>query len=376
LAKSIPKTPPSDFRIQGPENGEIRLLGNLTAMVEPHTWDFLQKLPADGKLHWDLSGLTELDLNGASQLYWAMETATAKGVKVTAGDVHEALAPIWLLTKENLSRPKIPVKPQKPNLIQEIGLVMSFMIVDLKEMIGFLGELICHSFSFLRRPWTGRWPLIFSIIETAVVNSLAVTCLVAFLVGLILAFQSAMFMRMFGVDIFVADLVGIAMIRELGSLMTAIVLTGRTGSAFSAELGSMKTNQEIDAFLTMGLNPIRDLALPRTLAMTLTTPLLAILANLSGLFGGNLVMISLGYPFRVFWDELAQHIDASDISTGLFKAFVFGFVVAAIGCQRGLAAGSGPEAVGASTTKGVVTNIITVAFLDSLFAVLFYVLDW
>jgi phospholipid/cholesterol/gamma-HCH transport system permease protein len=181
---------------------------------------------------------------------------------------------------------------------------------------------------------------------------------------------------MFGVDIFVADLVGLAMIRELGSLMTAIVLTGRSGSAFAAELGSMKTTQEIDAFLTMGLNPIRDLALPRTVALTLTTPLLAILANLAGLFGGNLVMISLGYPVRVFWDELAQHVDASDISTGIFKALVFGFTVAAIGCQRGLAAGDGPEAVGASTTKGVVTNIIVIAFLDSLFAVIFYVLNW
>jgi phospholipid/cholesterol/gamma-HCH transport system permease protein len=261
-------------------------------------------------------------------------------------------------------------------LIQETGLVMTDLWHDLAEILSFLGELISHVGGLIRKPWTGRWAMVLKIVETAVVNALPVTALVAFLVGLILAFQSAMFMRMFGVDIFVADLVGLAMIRELGSLMTAIVLTGRTGSAFSAELGSMKTNQEIDAFITLGLSPNRDLALPRVLALTFATPFLAVLANLAGLLGGNLVMISLGYPVRVFWDELGSHVDASDISTGLFKAFVFGFTVAAIGCQRGLAAGDGPEAVGQSTTKGVVTNIIVVAFLDSLFAVIFYVLNW
>jgi phospholipid/cholesterol/gamma-HCH transport system permease protein len=279
------------------------------------------------------------------------------------------------LAQENLGQSQ-PTKSPKLTIIQETGQVMVFLWRDVVEMMAFLGELIAHLGGLIRRPWSGRWAMIIKIVETAVVNSLPVTALVAFLVGLILAFQSAMFMRMFGVDIFVADLVGLAMIRELGSLMTAIVLTGRTGSAFSAELGSMKTNQEIDAFVTLGLSPTRDLALPRVLALTLATPFLAILANFAGLLGGNLVMISLGYPIRVFWDELGSHVDASDITTGLFKALVFGFTVAAIGCQRGLAAGDGPEAVGQSTTRGVVTNIIVVAFLDSLFAVIFYVLNW
>ena len=226
------------------------------------------------------------------------------------------------------------------------------------------------------RPWRIRRALTLAIIERSVVNALGVTCLVAFLVGLILAFQSAMFMKLFGVDIFVADLVGLSIVRELGTLLTAIVLTGRSGSAFSAELGSMKTNQEIDAFLTMGLSPVADLAIPRILALTLATPLLTILADFSGLIGGNVVMVTLGHPVAAFWVELSSHLDTSDVATGLGKAVVFGFVVALIGCQRGLSAGDGPGAVGEATTKGVVTNIVSLAFLDSLFAVLFYVLDW
>jgi phospholipid/cholesterol/gamma-HCH transport system permease protein len=138
----------------------------------------------------------------------------------------------------------------------------------------------------------------------------------------------------------------------------------------------MKTNQEIDAFITMGLNPIKDLALPRVLALTLGTPLLTIISTFAGLLGGNVVLVTLGYPVFVFWDELAQHLDLSDLTTGLFKSLVFGFTVALIGCQRGLAAGDGAGAVGEAATKGVVTNIIILAFLDSLFAVIFYVLNW
>ncbi|MDR1578316.1 MAG: ABC transporter permease [Deltaproteobacteria bacterium] len=369
--------PPKEtvFQIQ-PDGDQWRFIGELNAGVAANTWDFLSQLGPQDQRHWDVSGLTALDLNGAGQLFWALETAQSKGAKITLGRMPQELTPIWNLAQETLSHKTGAPKTQKRPLIQEIGQSMSLIWLDLQGLLGFLGELISHGGRIIRRPWSARWGMTVNIMETAVINSLPVTALVAFLVGLILAFQSAMFMKMFGVEIFVADLVGLAMIRELGALMTAIVLTGRTGSAFSAELGSMKTNQEIDAFITLGLSPVRDLALPRVLALTLATPLLTVLANLAGLLGGNLVMISMGYPVRVFWDELAQHIDSSDITTGLFKAFVFGFTVAAIGCQRGLAAGDGPEAVGQSTTSGVVTNIVFVAFLDSLFAVVFYVLNW
>jgi phospholipid/cholesterol/gamma-HCH transport system permease protein len=260
--------------------------------------------------------------------------------------------------------------------VERVGEAVAGLLADVRDLLSFLGETAACLAGAAARPWTARWGEASFQAGRSVVDALPVTSLVAFLVGLILAFQAAMQMQMFGVDIYVADLVGISVIRELGTLLTAIVLAGRSGSAFSAELASMKINQEIDAVQTMGLSPARDLALPRILALTFAAPLLTVLADLAGLLGGNVVMMTLGYPFMVFWDELSGHLDLSDVATGLFKSFVFGFTVALIGCQRGLFAGDSPGAVGEATTSGVVTNIIAIAVLDSLFAVLFYALSW
>jgi phospholipid/cholesterol/gamma-HCH transport system permease protein len=284
--------------------------------------------------------------------------------------------PVWELAEGSfLSAGELP-QPRKSGRIERVGELMAGMATDLRDLCFFLGEALVCLASCIPRPWTARWGEVSYQAEKSVVNALPVTALVAFLVGLILAFQSAMQIQMFGMEIFVADLVGISLIRELGTLLTAIVLAGRSGSAFSSELASMKINQEIDAILTMGLSPAKDLAVPRILALTFTTPLLTVLADLAGLLGGNIVLMTLGYPFMAFWDELSRHLDMSDIATGLFKAFVFGFTVALIGCQRGLYAGESPGAVGEATTRGVVTNILAIAILDSLFAVLFYAKSW
>jgi phospholipid/cholesterol/gamma-HCH transport system permease protein len=359
--------------VEEAESGVFVLKGSLTAQVLANVWDELFKAPR-GKIVLDLSLLTTLDLNGAAQLLWVKETLSHKGIFVSFTEPQENLRPIWELANNTLGPPT--PKPVTPTFFESMGRIHSAAWSDLLAMTAFLGELLSHLAELLIRPWRLRWGATLYITELAVINALPVTSLVAFLVGLILAFQSAMFMRLFGVDIFVADLVGLAIVRELGTLLTAIVLTGRSGSAFSAELGAMKANQEIDAFVTMGLSPSADLVLPRVMAMTIATPFLTILADFAGLIGGNVVMITLGHSPFVFWHELSSHLDTSDVATGLFKSIVFGFTVATIGCQRGLAADSGPTAVGQATTKGVVTNIIVLAILDSLFAILFYVLNW
>jgi phospholipid/cholesterol/gamma-HCH transport system permease protein len=322
----------------------------------------------------DLSGLSHLDLNGAAQLLWLKGLLEKKGVKLKLTDPPEHLRPIWELASQTLGPPSAP--PASPNFFQNVGLNALGLYRDSLDLISFLGEILVNFFKILPSFWRFRWKATLAIAEVSAVNAFPVTALVALLVGLILAFQAAMFMKLFGVTIFVADLVGLSIIRELGTLLTAIVLTGRSGSAFSAQLGAMKSNQEIDAFITMGLSPVRDLALPRIMALTLATPFLTVLADFAGLVGGNVVMVTLGYPVIVFWQELSTTVDLSDIATGLFKSLVFGFTVASIGCQRGLATGPGAEAVGEATTKGVVTNIVVLAALDSLFAVLFYVLNW
>ncbi|MDR3155426.1 MAG: ABC transporter permease [Deltaproteobacteria bacterium] len=378
---------------EGPDpSGVVRLAGPLTAFSAPPELLSPKAFPPGRVKALDLSGLTHLDLNGAAFLI-ALRDSLAAGNKSTprkaaaaagrapAGlapelrGLPEALAPVWKLAEESMSPDGLP-KPEMPGFVERVGFGAAEFSADCRDLAAFLGEIVVCLGAAAARPWTARWGMVSRYAELSVVNALPVTALVAFLVGLILAFQAAMQMQMFGMEIYVADLVGISLVRELGTLLTAIVLAGRSGSAFSSELASMKINQEIDAILTMGLSPAGHLALPRIISVTLTAPLLTILADLSGLLGGNVVMMGIGYPFPIFWAELSQHLDMSDISTGLFKAVVFGFTVAVIGCQRGLYAGDSPGAVGEATTRGVVTNIIAIAILDSLFAVLFYALEW
>ncbi|MDR2405090.1 MAG: ABC transporter permease [Deltaproteobacteria bacterium] len=368
----------SPFSFQGPDAaGTIFLKGELNAFTAPDR-TLIPGILKSGKkkVTLDLRELDSLDLNGAAILLDIENKLKSMGIISDVINLPPTLEPIWNLSQETSE--SIPETEPKESygFIESTGKAVVDLFKDAHQLISFYGEVTLYLFKLILRPWTGRWQLTLKITEKSVVNALPVTALVAFLVGLILAFQSAMVMQLFGVDIFVADLVGIAIIRELGSLLTAIVLTGRSGSAFSSELASMKSNQEIDAMVTMGLSPVRDLALPRIVSMTLSTPLLTVLADMAGLLGGNVVMMAIGHPFAVFWKELFEHVDISDILTGFFKSFVFGFTVALIGCQRGLYAKDGPSAVGEATTLGVVSNIICIAVLDSLFAVVFYVLNW
>jgi phospholipid/cholesterol/gamma-HCH transport system permease protein len=181
-------------------------------------------------------------------------------------------------------------------------------------------------------------------------------------------------MRQFGAEIFIADLIGLSMIRELGPLLTAIILAGRSGSAFAAELGTMKVNEEIDALTTMGLEPVRFLAVPRVIAAVAMTPLLSVFTSLFGLIGGAVVMLSLGFPLVTYVDRIVAAVHPGDFLQGLFKALAFGIVVAGIGCLRGLQTRTGASAVGDSTTSAVVSGLILIAVVDGIFAVVFYCL--
>jgi phospholipid/cholesterol/gamma-HCH transport system permease protein len=192
------------------------------------------------------------------------------------------------------------------------------------------------------------------------------------LLGVILAFQSSMPMRRFGAEIFIPQLVGISLIRELGPLMAAVILAGRTGSAYAAELGTMKVNEELDALRIMGIAPVAILVLPRLVAGVLVMPVLALLLNLSGLVGMGAVMAALGFPPAMVVSLVAQSVSLTDLFGGLFKAASFGLAIAAIGCHSGLAAGRGPRAVGDAATAAVVGGIVAIVALDGVFAVLFF----
>jgi phospholipid/cholesterol/gamma-HCH transport system permease protein len=196
--------------------------------------------------------------------------------------------------------------------------------------------------------------------------------LMGFLIGLILAFQSAAQLKTLGAEVFVSDLVAVSVVRELGPLMTAILIAGRSGSAFAAELGTMKVNEEIDALTTMGLAPVRFLVVPRVLAGVLVTPLLTLYFDLLALVGGALVVGSFGHPLITFAHHVRNALTVTMFVSGIVKTFVFGLIIAGIGCQRGLETGTGAVAVGLSTTRSVVSAILLTILVDGIFAVAYY----
>ncbi|KHE90464.1 MAG: MlaE family lipid ABC transporter permease subunit [Candidatus Scalindua rubra] len=267
-----------------------------------------------------------------------------------------------------------PEKSRKANLTEEVGRATFSIWDNICSQIAFLGELVAALSLAARNPKVVRWKDVFLIAETAGVNAFPIVTLISFLIGLIMAFQAAIPMKQFGAEIFVADLIALSTLRELGPLMTAIVMAGRTSSAFAAELGTMKVNEEMDALTTMGLDPVRFLVLTRVIATLFMMPLITIFANLFGIMGGSVVLLSMGYPLSTYIDRIIQSADYVDLLGGLLKSLAFGLIVAGIGCSHGLRTRTGASAVGDSTTKAVVSGIIMIIVTDGLFSVVYFYL--
>ncbi|MDR2724538.1 MAG: ABC transporter permease [Candidatus Adiutrix sp.] len=355
----------------------VSLAGPLDVTTEAGAWQPFSEVlsrrpPGRARLIFDLKGLTALDLNGSAQIIAAREVAEKVGLQVTTIGLSPRLEVIFRLA-QGAMRGSLPPAPARVSFWEEVGRSAEGLARDLKALTFFLGELTAEFMRLVIRPWRFNWRGVAVVAERSGINAVPIVALVSFLVGLIIAFQAAMITRIFGAEIYVATLVGVSVVRELGPLIAAIVLAGRSGSAFSAELGAMRVAEEIDALTTMGLSPVRELALPRVLAQVITTPGVTLIACLVGIFGGSLVLLGLGYTAGTYWSMAVEKVSLATFLIGFFKSFVFGFTVGAVGCQRGLAAGDGPGAVGEATTSGVVTNIVVIAILDSLFAVVFYV---
>jgi phospholipid/cholesterol/gamma-HCH transport system permease protein len=264
---------------------------------------------------------------------------------------------------------------RKTNIAEDVGRAVVGFWEDTRSLIGFVGELVSALGTAAMHPKNVRWRDAVRVAETAGVNALPIIVLVSFLMGVIMAFQGAISLRRFGADVFVANLVGLAMLRELGPLMTAIILAGRSGSAFAAELGTMKVREEIDALKTMGLDPVRFLVVTRVIAAVVMTPLLTVFADLLGLIGGAVVMRSFGIPLVTFYHQVQYQVTYGSFVGGLVKSFVFGILVAAIGCLRGLQTTTGASAVGESTTRAVVSGIVLIVITDGIFSVVYYYLN-
>jgi phospholipid/cholesterol/gamma-HCH transport system permease protein len=256
----------------------------------------------------------------------------------------------------------------------DVGKATVGLFTEMRSLTTFLGELYTKLLRTLLSLRSLRWTDTFLLAEKSGANAVGITALLGFLIGLILAFQSAIGMRKFGAEIYVADLVVLCVFRELGPLITAFVLAARSGSAFAAEIGTMKVNEEIDALTTMGLDPVKFLVVPRMLAATFVTPLLTMFNNLCGILGAGVVMVSIGFAPVTFLNQIKGAADLTDLGSGLIKTFVFGAMIAGIGCLRGLQTKTGASAVGDSATSAVVTSIIAIVLVDGVFAVIYYYL--
>jgi phospholipid/cholesterol/gamma-HCH transport system permease protein len=266
------------------------------------------------------------------------------------------------------------IEKGRGNIVTRIGAEASRISTDFVDQVVFLGRLFAATLNVVFHRGRLRWKEVWLTAERAGANAVGIVSLIGFLFGLIIAFSSAMPLRQFGADVFVADLTAIGLIRVIGPFVTAIIIAGRSGSSYAAELGTMKINDEIDALKIMGLDPIRFLVVPKVLATIMIAPLLTILANLCGLVGSGIVILSLGFPFVVYTNHLQSAIDPKILLIGLFKAMVFGGLIAGVGCLRGLQTKTGPSAVGISTTNAVVSGIVLIVIAEGIFAVLLHYL--
>jgi len=258
------------------------------------------------------------------------------------------------------------------NFITTVGLATQEVMGKVRAIFHFVGECVLAAQQVVRNPQKFRWRDCLDEMQQCGAMALPIVSLVSLLVGVTLAYTGAMALRQYGGDIYVADLIGLSMVREMGALMTAVVLSGRTGAAFAATLGNMKANEEIDALETLGIPAVQFLVLPRLIALGVMMPLLALYANALGIIGGIIVAYGLlGIPPAAFWVEMLTIVDLSDIASGVIKAIAFGLIVGLSGCLRGLQAERSAAGVGRAATSAVVTSILLIIIADAIFAVVF-----
>jgi len=349
----------------------IELRGRITAYTAAPLWrsalETLARHPGRPIIV-DASQVEYADNVGIALLLDLMRRDRAATAKVEIRDLASNLAAL-VQAFDSKDFTAAPRGRLSPGIFEQVGraTVQHFRYVT--QMADFVGECWVELRQALTRRGRINWGDVLDIATEAGANGVPVVLLIGFLMGVIIAFQSGLVARQFGAVIFVVNGVGFALLRELGPLMTAIVFAGRTGAAFAAQIGTQKVNEEVNAITTFGLSPIQFLVLPRLIAAVMVVPLLTVFADVVGLFGAALVMLTFDIGFVQFYNQLLQAVTAWDFGLGIVKAAVFGLTIAAVGCQRGLATGAGATSVGLSTTSAVVTSIVLIIVIDGIFSV-------
>lgn len=352
----------------------VSVRGALTAQsVGAARQTLVKALPPGGTtaIEFDLSQCHELDASGVSIAVFLFRLAKSAGQNFSVTGVdgdRKLLVDLALRGQE-------PVPARSPlGFVREVGSAALLLVHDLYDLVRFIGELSIVAAHVAMQPRLLRVRDTISGMARHGTDAVPVVSLLGLLIGTIIAFQTFDPMAKYGAKLQVADVVAISVVRELGPLITAIILAGRSGSAFAAEIGTMKVTQELDALRTFGIDPVRFLVIPRILAVVLVTPLLSVYATILGVAGGYLILGPEGFTLAQYIDEVRAALTIGGFLQGLAKAAVFALLVGAIGCLAGLRTGQGPGAVGLSTTRAVVAGIVSIVVADAILGSFFYAL--
>lgn len=343
------------------------------AALDP-LWRALQH-PGGGRLRFDAAGIEAWDSTLLTALLRIERDGAAAGIEVDRSGLPEGVQRLLKLATAVPERSGARRDDVDESLLERIGKATLTTAGGIHEMLVFTGEMTASLARLLRGRARYRRSDLLLFLQQAGAEALPIVTLISFLVGTIFAFVGAVQLQQFGATVYVANLVGIAMVREMGAMMTAIVMSGRTGASYAAQLGSMKVTQEIDALTTMGIPAIDFLVLPRMLALLIMMPLLCLYADFVGILGGAAIGVGLlDVSAITYYQQTIGAVDLGDLLGGLLKASVYGVLIAMSGCLRGMQSGNSSSAVGDATTAAVVTSIVFTISACGIFAVLFYIL--
>ncbi|WP_277373564.1 ABC transporter permease [Pseudomonas sp. AA-38] len=360
----------------------LRLGGDWTlahyGLLEPQVLALRERLRGEEAV--DLSALAALDTAGAGLLVELFGSQRLRQLSLQA-ELSEQRRALLLAVADAMAGEEPPVEHAKPSAMREvlghIGVEMQEMWEQTTALLGFIGLALSSLLASLLRPRSWRVTALLANLEQCGLNAVPIVALLTFMVGAVVAFLGATILADFGASIYTVNLVAFSFLREFGVLLTAILLAGRTANAFTAQIGSMKANEEIDAIRTLGLDPIELLVLPRLLAMLIALPMLTFVAMLSGLLGGGMVCaVALDIPPVMYLSILQENVELQHFLVGILKAPIFAFLIALIGCLEGFKVSGSAQSVGEHTTSAVVQSIFVVILLDALAALFLMEMGW
>ena len=363
-------------QVDGPAQTELYLSGRLSLRSGAAIWNDLKKRISGGATAYrvDMTKLEYLDGAAASLLLAARGVVQERGGTLEFSGMNQSVQTLLQLY-EATEPPKKP-PPTRIGLLDQIGNWAVAALEEVQDVLSFLGRTVVATRQAVRTPSSVNWAAIPQLMEKAGADGVPIVLLINFLIGLILAIQSAIQLQTFGAGIYLADLMGQSICRELAPLMTAVVVTGRSGAAYAAELGTMTVSEEVDALKTLGQDPMRYLVLPRTIALVCMVPLLTILGDFIGVFGGLVVAMSkLDMTAVLYMNRIQESLDLWAVGGGLIKSVAFAAAISMISCQRGLQSSGGAAGVGSSTTRAVVVCLLVIVALDGVFTTIFNIFN-